>query len=100
METGGFASGDYAVGRLSRQSVIHFARPFKARDGTVARAVATNLTWFGEQVKLPLPPDPIATVADRGATTLARDPDGALFVAEKLPTGIIPLLEALARRSP
>ncbi len=80
--------GDYSVGRLSRQPVIHFARPFKGHDGTVAGVVVAelNLAWRGHQLQaLPLPRDGSLTVADGSGTILARYPDGDRFAGQKLP---------------
>jgi PAS domain S-box-containing protein len=87
LQKGGFAVGDYAVSRWSKQPTIHMAKPFRTRDGTVAGVVAVGLSidWLGQQLsRLALPPGAVASVIDRNGTVLARYPDGARFVGQPL----------------
>ncbi len=86
--TGGTIVGNYMVGQRSGRPTIHMAKPFRNRDGVVAGvvAMALDLDWLGQQLaRLPLPPDAVASIADRNGTILARRPDGARFVGQPIP---------------
>jgi PAS domain S-box-containing protein len=88
LQTGGFAIGEYAVGRISKKAGIHLARPFKNRDGVVAGVihVTLDLDWLQSQLKLlALPAGAVASVVDRNGTVLARYPDGKGFVGQPIP---------------
>jgi len=88
LQSGGFAVGEYALGRLSGAPSLHFARPFRDRNGEVAGVVeiALSLEWLNEQIaKVDLPPDSILAIGDRNGVILARKPDGMTFVGRPLP---------------
>jgi hypothetical protein len=96
METGGFAIGEYTIGRISGKASIHIAKPFRNRDGMVAGVVdvALSLDWLGQQLnKLALPPGATASVRDRNGVLLARYPDQENFVGSSLPAAMLPTLE-------
>ena len=53
------------------------AKPFRNQDGAVAGVVdvALDLAWLGQQLaRLPVPPEAIASIADRNGIILARTP--------------------------
>ena len=88
LQTGGFAVGEYAISRATNRPVIHMARPFKHRDGTVAGVVmvALDLDWLGRQFRrIDLPPGALVSVMDRNGTILARVPGDARFVGQAIP---------------
>jgi PAS domain S-box-containing protein len=77
LQTGGFAIGDYAIGRDTRQPTLHMAKPFRNRAGALAGVVevALSIDWLAQQVgHLRLPPDAIISIADRNGTFLVRHP--------------------------
>jgi len=79
LQTGGFAIGDYTVGRWSKQPAIHMARPFTDNSGTVAGVVdvAVSVSWLADQLdRLALPPGAAVSVGDRNGTILVRYPGG------------------------
>ena len=88
LQTGGFAIGDYVIGRGSGQPTLHMAKPFKTRDETVAGVVevALSIDWLAQQLgHLPLLPGAIVTVADRNGTILVRHPGQERFSGLPLP---------------
>ena len=88
LQAGGFALGDYAVGRVSGKPSIHAAIPFLDRKGAIAGVIdlAIDPEWLREQLeRLRLPKGAIAVIADRNGTILARRPDGARFVGTSIP---------------
>jgi len=89
LQTGGFAIGEYTVGRVSGKPSLQMAKPFRNRDGIVAGVVDVSLSldWLGERLKkLPLPPGAAVSVRDRNGTFLARYPEGPGYVGSALPT--------------
>jgi PAS domain S-box-containing protein len=97
IRSGGFVVGGYAIGRLSGQPALPFARPFKRGDGTPGGVIVAELSlaWLGQQLRiLPLPGGTSVTVTDRSGTVLARHPDGALYAGTLLPYRNMLVLEA------
>jgi len=96
LRTGGFVVGDYALGRLSEQPALPFARPFRRSDGSAGGVIVAELSlaWLGEQLRiLPLPNAASVTVADRSGRILARHPDGKVFAGTLLPGRNLHVLE-------
>lgn len=75
---GGFAVGDYLIGRLSGLPSLTLSLPV-ADDAGGARKVlfaAVELSWLQAlAAKLPLPPGTAVAVVDANGTILARHPD-------------------------
>ena len=87
LQTGGFAIGEYAATRGAKPT-IDLAKPFQNPDGAIAGVVviSLNLEWLGQQfAHVPLPPDALATIADRNGTILARYPDAARNAGQAIP---------------
>jgi len=88
LASGGFAIGDYAVGRGSGVPAIHFAEPYRNHDGGVAGVIvlALSLQWLGQQIAgLDLPAGATASVVDRNGTFLVRSLGGASVAGQPLP---------------
>jgi hypothetical protein len=88
LQTGGFAIGDYAIGRVTGLPTIHMAKPYRNPDGTVAGVVVLGLDlgWLGKQLeKIKLPPGAVVSVMDRNGTVLARVPGGMQFAGQRIP---------------
>ncbi|MBD0275373.1 MAG: hypothetical protein ICV73_26025, partial [Acetobacteraceae bacterium] len=47
MATGGFSTGEYAVGMATQSRTLHFALPFRAPDGAVGGIVLAGLACGG-----------------------------------------------------
>ena len=85
-QTGGFAIGDYQVGRITGQPTLNVAFPLPGQskaaplDGVFA---ALNLKAIQGCVSLSqLPPKAVLLVVDRNGTYLARSPGGEQWVGK------------------
>ncbi len=88
MQTGGFAIGDYMIGRGTGKPGIGLAKPFTTADGAVGGVVELTLStdWLGRQLDgLALPPGANAAIIDRNGTILAHSPNGARLVGRPVP---------------
>jgi len=88
LQTGGFVIGEYSVSRGAKRPVIHMAKPFRHRDGTIGgvAVVALDLDWLAQQLKrIDVPAGAIVSVMDRNGTILARVPGDARFIGQPIP---------------
>ncbi len=95
VKTGDFTVGEFAIGRATGRTVLHFALPFyddEARMGGVVIA-ALSLDWLAGYIAKKSVPDGAAlAITDRNGICLARYPDNGLCVGKKSPAGRDPIL--------
>lgn len=75
VRTGAFVVGEYDVGRVDQETVLPFAYPVLARDGTLRAVILTSvrLDWIGSSLsKSDIPLAGTLTVADRNGTILVQ----------------------------
>lgn len=88
LTTGKFAVGEYQIGRVTKQQGINFGFPLTDASGKVSGVafLAMDLNSFKKIVSsVPLPRQGILTVTDRSGIILARYPDQAETIGQKLP---------------
>jgi two-component sensor histidine kinase len=98
MRTGGFAVGDYSVGRFTHKQVVSFALPFLDRAGERGGvvAVSVDLAWFAKEVGGPeWNGDQIMTIADRNGHILVRQPNDNNYIGQLVPKDIWAFAAAL-----
>jgi signal transduction histidine kinase/HAMP domain-containing protein len=86
--TGGFAVGEFAVGRLTGRKIIQFALPFSGDDGRMGGVIsaALGLDWLAAYIaRKGVPPGAAIAITDRNGVYLARYPDDQRFVGKKMP---------------
>ena len=112
LATGDFVTGGYTIGRRSGRPTLPMAKPFRNHDGAVAgvAVVAIDIGWLGQQLaRLPVPPEAIASIADRNGVILARTPEAARYVGRPIPAtdrftlegdaiGVVPMTSLDGRR--
>lgn len=85
---GGFAVGEYTVGRVSSRKVLPVAVPIKDDKAAVIGVVAASLDldWLDRKVReRTFAVDSNLTIADRNGVILARHPDPERFVGTAIP---------------
>jgi len=85
--TGNFSIGEYQIGRVTKQQGINFGYPIMGSAGEVKAIafVAVNLNNLNRMAaSTPLPPRGILTVVDRDGLVLARKPETAARIGQKL----------------
>ena len=85
--TGKFSIGEYQIGRVTKQQGINFGYPIMGPAGEVKAVafVAVNLNNLNRMAaSTPLPPRGILTVVDRDGLVLARKPETAARIGQKL----------------
>jgi PAS domain S-box-containing protein len=87
IETGGFAVGEYVMGRGTAAAGLHFAYPLKddANKVTGVIAAALNLDWFADRLREKLPVNAALNVADRNGTILVRLPNNETWRGRPVP---------------
>jgi len=88
LSTGKFSIGEYQVGRVTKQQGINFAYPIKDAGGNITGAafVAVDLAWLNRMAAVtPLPQQGVLAIFDRNGALLARHPEAAEQVGQKLP---------------
>lgn len=96
-ETGGFAMGEYAIGRGTGRQSLHFGLPLPAarygREGVVIAAL--DLQWLGQRLaEVPLPPGGSVLVADRKGIVLGHWPNPEHHVGQAAPAAMLRTLQA------
>jgi len=94
--TGKFSIGEYQIGRVTKQQGINFGYPLTDAAGNIngVAFVAVNLDNLNRMAAAtPLPSRGILTVVDRDGLVLARKPEAAARIGQKL--GNPKVLEAL-----
>ncbi len=94
--TGKFAIGEYQVGRVTKQQGINFGYPLVDAAGNISGVafVAVDLNNLNRMAAAtPLPPRGILTVVDRDGLVLARKPETAARIGQKLRSPVV--LDAL-----
>ncbi|MGH2606949.1 MAG: PAS domain S-box protein, partial [Anaerolineales bacterium] len=85
---GGFAIGDYQIGRVTGLPTLNFGHVVQDVSGAVRAVVfaAFDLAYFNELPSdLELPPGATLSVVDSQGTILARYPDPGAWTGESLP---------------
>lgn len=75
---GGFAAGEYQIGRITGRPSVNFGVPIRGADGDVLGVayVALGLDWFTKlAASLQLPAGSAVTVLDRNSVVLSHYPD-------------------------
>ncbi len=87
MATGGFSTGEYAVGVATQSRTLHFALPFRAPDGAVGGIVLAglDLRWLASHLQTILPSGMWLKLLDRNGTVLVRLPDDEGWVGRRVP---------------
>ncbi|MBI3515283.1 MAG: PAS domain-containing protein [Proteobacteria bacterium] len=88
LATGGFAIGEYLVGRITDRKLIAFAYPIRDDAGrTIGATLAgVDLDWLGRHLALRSPSGDLAlAVIDRNGTFLVRYPDPEKWVGHSDP---------------
>ena len=98
LETRNFTVGEFAIGRVTRRNVLHFALPFYGDDGRMGGVViaALSLDWLAKYImQKGVPPGAALAIGDHNGTYLARYPDNDRFVGRKMPLDQYPRLDQL-----
>ncbi|HXG53343.1 MAG TPA: GAF domain-containing protein [candidate division Zixibacteria bacterium] len=90
LKSGGFAIGEYQIGRVTSRAAVNFGYAIVAPDGSRQGVVyaGLGLAWLNrlaEQVELP--EGATLTIVDPNATILARYPDSEKWIGQPLPPG-------------
>ena len=88
LASGGFAIGDYQIGRLTGVPTLNFAHVVRDESGSVRAVViaAFDLAYFNRLPSdLDLPPGTTLSVIDSQGTILARYPGAERWTGESLP---------------
>jgi signal transduction histidine kinase len=96
MQTGRFAVGEYAIGRVTNGPTLHFAVPISEEDGSITGVVVAGLRlqWLGAHLaSKPWAPGSVVVSTDRNGTILQRSPDIAA-VGRPLPQDYRAMLTA------
>ncbi|TXN72561.1 HWE histidine kinase domain-containing protein [Methylobacterium sp. WL6] len=93
MRTGGFATGDVVMGRVTRRPTIQFAQAIADNDGDGLPdgvvITSVDLSYLAaRQATAGLPPNAALTVADRNGTILVRLPDHEAWAGKPLPPSL------------
>ena len=88
LESRGFVSSDYLIGKLTKAPALVFALPILDASGNVRAVISTavSLDWLNrlnEQAQLP--EGSVITVMDRNGTILAREPDAERWSGKLYP---------------
>lgn len=78
LERGGFAAGDYQIGRITGRPSVNFGMPIRGADDEARGVVfvALGLDWFARlAASLQLPAGSEVTVLDRDGVVLSHYPD-------------------------
>jgi PAS domain S-box-containing protein len=87
VKTGEFTVGEFAIGRVTGRSVLHFALPFYGDDGRMGGVViaALSLDWLADYIaRKGIPAGAALAITDRNGTYLARYPDNSRLVGKKM----------------
>ena len=88
MASGGFAVGEFQIGRITGIPTVNFGYPAFDDDGTIVAVVfaALDLTWVNDVAAASeLPADGTMTIFDHNGTVLARYPDPEAWVGRADP---------------
>ena len=95
LKTAEFTVGEFAIGRQTGRTVLHFALPFYGADARIGGVVVASLSldWLADYIANRRAPAGAAlAITDRNGKILARYPDNARFVGMKSPAGRDPAL--------
>lgn len=87
MNSGEFSIGEFQVGRVTKRTGINFGHPLRDAQGELLGVVfvALDLAEFNRMAAgIRLPESSVLTVLDHQGTVLARQPEDAARVGEKL----------------
>lgn len=88
MASGGFAVGEFQIGRITGIPTVNFGYPAFDDDGTIVAVVfaALDLAWVNDlAASADLPAGGTLTIFDHKGTVLARYPDPAAWVGKTEP---------------